>query len=88
MGTERMYNLGKWFRERYKNFQVVKEGYDHTLLLMNSSGKDRTMMSAELVLAGFMPPKPQEMWADDGLKWQPIPVHTVPLKLDQVRPGH
>lgn len=42
------------------------------------------MMSAELVLAGFMPPKKREMWADDGLRWQPIPVHTLPQQLDEV----
>lgn len=79
-----MFNLGKWFRERYKNFALVTDGYNHDLLLMNSSGKDRTMMSAELVLAGFLPAKQGDAWADDGLKWQPVPVHTIPLKHDQV----
>lgn len=84
VGKERMYNLGKWFRDRYKNFDLVVDGYKHDRLLMNSSSKDRTLMSAELVLAGFMPPKPDEIWTSDDLQWQPIPVHNVPLNLDQV----
>lgn len=34
-------------------------------------------------LAGFYPPKDQDIWNPDIL-WQPIPVHTTPAKMDKV----
>lgn len=69
--------MGKWFRKRY--FDVgLKEGYHYDKLLMNSSLHDRAMMSAEVFLAGLLPPNAEEMWADDNLRWQPIPVHVNP----------
>jgi len=37
-------------------------------------------MSAEANLAGFYPPMKNQIW--DGLKWMPIPVHTVSGKED------
>lgn len=40
-------------------------------------------MSAQANLAGLFYPSEEEMWSD--LPWQPIPVHTVPKKLDKVR---
>jgi len=42
-------------------------------------------MSAELFLAGMFPPSAEnELWADDGLKWQPVPVHTNLKQLNNV----
>lgn len=69
-----MYNLGKWYRKRYE--KLLGPGYNGTLVLMNSTNTDRALMSAELFLAGMFPPTENELWADDGLKWQPVPVHT------------
>lgn len=51
---------------------------------MDSSNVDRTLMSAELVLASMFPPREQDMWNKINFTWQPIPVHTVPLDEDPV----
>ena len=51
---------------------------------MNSTNTDRALMSAELFLAGMFPPTENELWADDGLKWQPVPVHTNLKQLNNV----
>lgn len=40
-------------------------------------------MSAESNLAGFFPPDESEMW-NKNIKWQPIPIHTIPEKCDNV----
>lgn len=40
-------------------------------------------MSAQANLAGLFPPTDEERWSDD-IHWQPIPVHTVPWRLDHV----
>ena len=40
-------------------------------------------MTAQAVLNGLYPPAGQQMWKE-GLKWQPIPVHTVELQDDVV----
>lgn len=75
--------MGKWFRERYIDMGL-SQGYRYDTLLMNSSDYDRTIMCAEVFLAGLLPPNKNETWADDGLKWQPIPVHVTPLAQDTV----
>lgn len=77
-----MYNLGKWYSKRYK--KILGPGYNASLILMNSTNTDRALMSAELFLAGMFPPTVDELWADDGLKWQPIPVHTDLKELNNV----
>lgn len=40
-------------------------------------------MSAESNLAGFFPPRNQQIW-NQNIMWQPIPIHTVPLNLDYI----
>lgn len=46
-----------------------------------SSDLDRTINSANLVLAGFFPPKSHQVW-NENLFWQPIAVHIIPLDTD------
>lgn len=46
-----------------------------------SSGFDRTINSANLVLAGMFPPTGNQVWNND-LAWQSIPVHTIPTQMD------
>lgn len=46
-----------------------------------SSDYDRTINSANLVLAGLFPPTGNQIWNDD-LLWQPIAVHSIPKKMD------
>lgn len=39
-------------------------------------------MSAQACLAGLYPPTDEEKWNDE-IMWQPIPVHTIPLRIDR-----
>ncbi|XP_065205541.1 uncharacterized protein LOC135835282 [Planococcus citri] len=82
IGKLQEYNLGKWFRKRYNS--LIPNGYRYDLLIAESSNLDRTIMSAECFLAGFLPPSSSETWADDGLKWQPVSVRAIPLELDNI----
>lgn len=40
-------------------------------------------MSAESNLAGFFPPDGNQVW-NTKILWQPIPIHTIPERLDEV----
>ncbi|XP_061706842.1 prostatic acid phosphatase-like isoform X2 [Cydia pomonella] len=80
-GKRQHYALGKWFRERYG--KMVSATFDPTQVRVRSTDVDRTLMSVEANLAGMYPPVGNSVW-DDHLMWQPIPVHTVPEKLDEV----
>ncbi|KAJ9598464.1 hypothetical protein L9F63_010860, partial [Diploptera punctata] len=44
---------------------------------------DRTLMSASCNLAGLYPPEKQQIW-NNHIPWQPIPVHTMPEKDDEI----
>ena len=77
------YELGKWTRQQYKDLVTAKP-YRYDLILVNSSDSDRTLMSAEAFLAGLFPPSDEELWNSENLRWQPIPVHTLPKPLDNV----
>lgn len=74
-GMRQHYELGQFLRARYKSF--LNESYNRHEILVRSTDVDRTLMSAEANLAGLYPPEGQQMFRP-GLKWQPIPVHTVP----------
>jgi len=54
-----------------------------TQVYVRSTDFDRTLMSAECNLAGLFPPQGSQVWNSE-LRWQPIPVHTVPKKKDYV----
>ncbi|XP_030607158.1 lysosomal acid phosphatase isoform X2 [Archocentrus centrarchus] len=69
------FELGQFLRDRYKT--LLNESYDRHEILVRSTDYDRTLMSAEANLAGLYPPSGQQVFKPD-LKWQPIPVHTVP----------
>ncbi|XP_063547613.1 prostatic acid phosphatase-like isoform X2 [Cydia strobilella] len=80
-GKRQHYALGKWFRERYG--KMVSPKFDPTQVRVRSTDVDRTLMSVEANLAGMYPPVGNSVW-DDQLMWQPIPVHTIPEKMDEV----
>uniref|UniRef100_A0A1W7RAZ5 acid phosphatase n=1 Tax=Hadrurus spadix TaxID=141984 RepID=A0A1W7RAZ5_9SCOR len=79
LGKLQQYTLGQFLKERYRNFLTSnpKEVY------ARSSNIDRTMESAMALLAGLYPPESDWIWNKD-LKWQPIPVHSVPGKDDSL----
>ncbi|XKL68198.1 hypothetical protein PGB90_003689 [Kerria lacca] len=80
-GKQRLYNLGKWFRKRYKKF--FDPYISHTNIRIDSSDTDRTIMSAQCFLAGFYPPTKKDR-LDKKLLWQPLPVHSIPRKYDNI----
>lgn len=80
-GVTRLYNLGKWFRERYKNF--LSETYSPNEIYIHSSNIDRCLMSASAALAGLYPPTGFQFW-NPQLSWQPIPVHTDNKNHDEI----
>jgi len=50
---------------------------------VQSTDVDRTLMSAQSNLAGLYEPFGDDVW-NDQIKWQPIPVHTIPEQFDAV----
>lgn len=68
-------------RNRYGQFLPLK--YYKEDIHVQSTDVDRTLMSAYSVLAGLYEPDLKDNWNPD-IKWQPIPVHTTPEKLDEV----
>lgn len=65
----------------YKSLLVVK-----SVLVYNWKILIAAIMSALSNMAGMWPPTPKDPkseWNED-LPWQPIPVHTIPKKLDNV----
>lgn len=76
--------LGQWLRQRYNNY--LNAVYSANDIYVRSSDVDRTLMSAQSVLAGLYPPKEYKIW-NKNLLWQPIPVHTVPESMDHLLPS-
>ncbi|XP_067833612.1 lysosomal acid phosphatase [Heptranchias perlo] len=74
------YELGQYLRHRYKDF--LNSSYDRQEIYVRSTDVDRTLMSAEADLAALYPPQGHQVFHLD-LNWQPIPVHTVPVKEDK-----
>lgn len=77
--------MGKYFRQRYE--KLIGDGtYLADKIYVQSTDVDRTLMSVESNLAGFFPPSDSQIWNGD-LLWQPIPIHTIPERLDYVLAG-
>lgn len=76
-----LHRLGKWIRNEYND--LIDNKFDTTRTLIKSSDTDRTIMSAESLLAALFRPEPKDYFIDD-LPWLPVPIHTLPTKLDNV----
>lgn len=61
----------------------MSASYSKDLFYIQSTDVDRTLMSALSNLAGLFPPTTAQVWNSD-MPWQPIPVHTIPEKLDHI----
>ncbi|XP_032595749.1 prostatic acid phosphatase isoform X2 [Drosophila grimshawi] len=81
LGKQQHYELGKWLRKRYNC--LLGSRYNRDEIYMQSTDVDRTLMSAESHLAGLYEPIDQDVW-NPQIKWQPIPVHSVPEKADPI----
>lgn len=77
---QQQYRFGRWLRERYGDV-LLSEVYSENEICVQSTDVDRTIASAYANLAGLYPPIGNEVW-NTKLAWQPIPVHTVPVKQD------
>ena len=75
------YNLGKFLRRRYPGF--IRKKYDPDDILITSSNFDRTLMSAQCLLAALYYPEKKFRFKDD-LPWIPIPIYTSPRGKDSV----
>ncbi|GAB1610523.1 prostatic acid phosphatase-like [Argonauta hians] len=81
VGMRQQYELGKYLRQRYGGF--INTTFNTEQMVVRSTDKDRTLMSAYCNLAGLFAPSPDDMWNPD-LRWQPVPVHTVPKYQDKL----
>ena len=78
-GKNNQFELGGFLRRRYAGF--LRPLYHRNYTHVESSDKDRTLMSAQVNLAALYPPQGRDVWNAD-LPWQPIPVHTRPSSDD------
>lgn len=75
------YQLGLWLRNRYGAF--IKNVFDPEEVDVISTDLDRTLMSAQCVLAAFYLPDEKTKFRSD-LSWMPTPIHTSPKGDDKV----
>lgn len=81
IGEQQHFELGQWLRQRYGH--LLTDRYTKESIFVQSTDVDRTLMSALANLAGLFQPADDQVW-NPALRWQPIPVHTLPEDLDHV----
>lgn len=82
LGEQQSFGVGQWFLKRYilKN-PFLSLHYNASQIYVYSEDRDESLMSAECIMAGFLPPVGDEIW-NEKLLWRPTPVHNAPLYLD------
>ena len=80
-----MYELGKFVRRRYADF--IKNDYDPTELEILSSASNRCVQSGALfAYALYEEYNLKANWSGSrDIKFDPIPVQTIPPQFDKVR---
>lgn len=81
-GSSQMYTLGRALRRRYIKLLPADGVYTPERMHVMSSAVERAQISAQSLLAGFMPP-PIDRNALP-ISWQPIPIYAIPQKSDNV----
>lgn len=76
-----LYQTGKWIRNEYGH--LISPEFRSTEIMIKSSDVDRTIMSGQALLAGLYQPTIANKF-DENLPWVPVPIHTIPLKQDNV----
>jgi lysosomal acid phosphatase len=74
-----MFQLGQFLRQRYATFLADHYHPDEVYIL--SSDYDRTISSAQALLAGLYIPR--DNW-NPTLNWDTIPIRTIPHAIDNV----
>lgn len=80
-GKQTQYQLGLFLRRRYEN--LLGDRFEPEKVSVLSSGFDRTINSANVVVMAMFPPTGNQVWNND-LVWQPIAVHTKPVEMDNL----
>lgn len=81
-GSFQMYTLGKTLRRRYHRLFPSDDFYTAETMQVLSSPRERTLMSSQSFLAGFMPPSNDRNRLP--ILWQPIAIHSLPQDMDNV----
>ncbi|XP_029440916.1 LOW QUALITY PROTEIN: testicular acid phosphatase homolog [Rhinatrema bivittatum] len=80
-GMRQQYELGEYLRRRYMHF--LSPSYRRQEIYVRSTDYDRTLMSAQVNLAGLYPPNGTQRWNPE-IPWQPVPIHTMPVSQDRL----
>ncbi|XP_067000756.2 venom acid phosphatase Acph-1 [Anabrus simplex] len=80
-GKMSQFKQGEYLRKRYDKF--LGEIYSPDLIEVLTTGVDRTIMSAQLEMAGMWPPSAEQEWNPE-LRWQPTSIKSIPLNEDRL----
>ncbi|CAG2059940.1 unnamed protein product, partial [Timema podura] len=79
IGMEQHFELGEFFRERYRNILPIK--YNLNDIYVRSSDVDRCLQSATFNLQKFYPPI--RKGNSEEITFQAVPIHTAPFQKDK-----
>lgn len=81
-GSVQLYNFGKSLRKRYNQFIPSNGLYSTDFMNIQSSATERCSMSAQCLMAGFLPPVGESHSLP--IPWQPVAITSVPRSQDRV----
>lgn len=82
IGKQQQFALGQFLRRRYRNL-LGDGGFSSKLVHVQSTDIERALMSALCMSAGLFPPAGSQVW-NENIPWQPIPVYTMPRRMDHI----